>query len=158
MSEYQIGDKVVHANYGLGEIVQMDEKYIHERQSLCYVVRIRDLTIWVSADDPGKSTLRAPTPDEDFENLFQILQSPGDPLPADRYERKTALFERMKNGKLDSICSVIRDLKNYQHEKKLNDYDKLTMERAQNFLLTEWVYSRSVSWAEAKTELTRLLE
>jgi RNA polymerase-interacting CarD/CdnL/TRCF family regulator len=112
----------------------------------------------VAADEPGKSTLRAPTPDEDFENLFQILQSPGDPLPADRYERKTALFERMKNGKLDSICSVIRDLKNYQHEKKLNDYDKLTMERAQNFLLTEWVYSRSVSWAEAKTELTRLLE
>jgi RNA polymerase-interacting CarD/CdnL/TRCF family regulator len=158
MSEYQVGDKVVHANYGLGEIVQMDEKTIHERQSLCYVVRIRDLTIWVMADPPGKSTLRAPTPEGDFESLFVILQSPAEPLPADRYERRTLLFERMKDGRLDSICTVIRDLSSYQREKKWNDNDKLTMERAQNFLLTEWVYSRSVAWAEAQDELTRLLE
>jgi RNA polymerase-interacting CarD/CdnL/TRCF family regulator len=158
MMEYQVGDTVVHANYGLGEVVKMDEQLIHEHQSLCYVVRIRDLTIWVTADPEGKTTLRLPTPESDFEELFQILQSPGEPLPDDRYERKTELAERMKEGDLASICAVIRDLTNLQHDKKLNDSDKLTLERAQNFLLSEWAYSWSISRAQAEHELKRLLE
>jgi RNA polymerase-interacting CarD/CdnL/TRCF family regulator len=158
MMDYQVGDKVIHANYGLGEIIQMDEKFIHERQMLCYVVRVRDLTIWVKADETGKSGLRLPTPEDDFEKLFSILRSPPEPLPADRYERKSALTERMKDGRLESICGVIRDLAHHQREKKFNDNDKSTMERAQNFLLTEWVYSRSVSYDKANAELRQLLE
>ena len=49
--DYHIGDKVIHSNYGLGEIIQMDEKTIHGHQTSCYVVRVRDLTIWVPADN-----------------------------------------------------------------------------------------------------------
>jgi RNA polymerase-interacting CarD/CdnL/TRCF family regulator len=157
MMDYHVGDKVIHWYYGLGEIVQMDEKFIHERQMLCYVVRTRDLTIWVTADEPGKSSIRRPTPGSDFENLFAILRSPGRPLPVDRFERKTYLIERMKDGKLASICSVIRDLAFYRREKKLNDYDKSTLERAQSFLLTEWMYSLSVSQVQANSELMQLL-
>jgi RNA polymerase-interacting CarD/CdnL/TRCF family regulator len=157
MMDYHVGDKVIHRYYGLGEIVQMDEKFIHERQMLCYVVRTRDLSIWVTADEPGKSSIRLPTPGKDFENLFAILRSPGKPLPIDRYERKTYLIERMKDGKLASICSVIRDLVCYRREKKLNEYDKSTLERAQSFLLTEWMYSLSVSQVQANSKLIELL-
>jgi RNA polymerase-interacting CarD/CdnL/TRCF family regulator len=158
MSDYQVGDKIIHSYFGLGEIVKMDEKFIHERQMLCYVVRTRDMTIWVTADDPDTSSIRLPTPESDFANLFAILRSPGNPLPVDRYERKTHLIERMKDGNLTSICSVIRDLAFYRREKKLNDYDKSTLERAQNFLLAEWMYSLSVSLAQANSELNQLLE
>ena len=157
MMDYQVGDKVIHATYGLGEIIQMDEKFIHERQMLCYVVRIRDLTIWVAADDAGKSSLRMPTPGSDFENLFTILRSPGALLPMDRFERKTLLFEEMKDGEITSICRVIRDLAFYRREKKLNDNDKTTLERAKSFLLAEWMYSLSVSLAQASDELMQLL-
>lgn len=157
MMDYHVGDKVIHWNYGLGEIVSIDEKFIHDRQMLCYVVRTRDLTIWVTADEPGKSSIRLPTPGNDFENLFAILRSPGTLLPVDRFERKTCLTERMKDGKLASICSVIRDLVFYRREKKLNDYDKSTLERAKSFLLTEWMYSLAVSQVQANTKLMDLL-
>jgi RNA polymerase-interacting CarD/CdnL/TRCF family regulator len=158
MTDYKVGDKVIHACYGLGEIVGMDEKFIHERHMLCYIVRIGDLSIWVKADENGKSGLRRPTPEDDFDGLFAILSSPGEPLPWDRYERKLALAERMKNGELASICSVIRDLTFFRREKKFNDYDKTTMERARSFLFAEWMFSRSVSSAQVHDELTRLLE
>lgn len=157
MMDYQVGDKVIHRSYGLGEIVQVDEKFIHERQMICYVVRTRDLTIWVTADEPDKSSIRRPTPRSDFEKLFAILRSPGSPLPVDRFERKTYLTERMKDGKLASICSVIRDLVFYRREKKLNEYDNSTLERAESFLLTEWMYSLSVSKVQANSELMELL-
>jgi RNA polymerase-interacting CarD/CdnL/TRCF family regulator len=155
--EYFVGDKVIHCHYGFGEIVQMDEKFIHERQRLCYVVRIRDLSIWVTADEPGQSKLRLPTPERDFVNLFAILRSPGEPLPVNRFERKIYLSERMSDGELTSICSVIRDLVLCRREKRLNDNDKNILERAQGFLLAEWMYSLSVSFAQANHDLTQLL-
>lgn len=157
MLEYQVGDKVIHCNYGLGEIVQIDEKFIHERQMLCYVVRTRDLTIWVTADEPGKISIRRPTPGSKFENLFAILRSQGEPLPMDRHERKTYLLERIKDGELASICSVIRDLAFYRRGRKLNDYDKSTLDRAKNFLLSEWMHSLAVSQVQANNELIELL-
>jgi RNA polymerase-interacting CarD/CdnL/TRCF family regulator len=157
MLDHQVGDKVIHAHYGLGEIVRLDKKFIHGRWMLCYVVRIRDLTIWVAADQPDKSSLRKPTPKSDFEKLFTILKSPGGSLPIDRNERKTELTQRIRDGKLASICSVIRDLDQYGRTKKFNDNDKSIMERAENFLISEWMYSRSVSKVQAKEELTRLL-
>lgn len=157
MLDYQVGDKVVHANYGLGEIIKMDEKFIHGRQMLCYVLLAGNVTIWVMADEPGKSGLRLPTPGTDFENLFKILSSPGELLPTDQYERKTELTERMKEGDLASICTVIRDLHYYRDVKQLNDHDKVAMERAQRLLLEEWTYSCSISMSQAYAELTQLL-
>jgi RNA polymerase-interacting CarD/CdnL/TRCF family regulator len=157
MYDYQVGDKVIHCNYGLGEILRMDDKFIHERQMQCYVVRVGDITIWVTADEPGKSNLRRPTPGSDFEGLFAILSSPGESLPVDRFERKVNLFERMKDGKLVSICQVIRDLAFYRREKKFNESDKSTLDRARKFLITEWMYSLTVSQGQANDKLTELL-
>lgn len=157
MLDYQVGDKVIHWYYGLGEIVQLDEKFIHERQMLCYVVEVQDLSIWVTADEPDKSSIRPPTPKSEFDDLFTILRSPGNPLPEDRYERKTHLTDRLKDGDLASICSVIRDLAFHRQEKKMNENDKSTFERAQSFLLSEWVYSLSVSFEQAYDELMQLL-
>jgi RNA polymerase-interacting CarD/CdnL/TRCF family regulator len=155
--DYHVGDRVIHANYGMGEIIQMDEKFIHERRMLCYVVQIHDLVVWVMADEPGKSSLRLPTSSSDFDGVYAILRSPGEPLPIERFERKKELAERMKRGSLASICTVIRDLALYKHQKKFNDDDKTIMKRAQDFLLEEWVYALSVSWMQAYDELTRLL-
>lgn len=155
--DYQVGDKVIHWNYGLGEIIQMDERLIHERQTLCYVVRIRDLTIWVTADEPEKLSIRMPTPRRDFEKLFAILRSPAEPLPVDRYERRTHLVGRMKDGTLVSMCEVIRDLVSHRRQKALNDNDKLTLERARNFLLAEWAHSLSISSIQANDDLQQML-
>jgi RNA polymerase-interacting CarD/CdnL/TRCF family regulator len=159
MLDFQVGDKVIHASYGLGEIVKMDEQFIHNRQMLCYVVRIRDLTLWVKADETGKSGLRRPTLASDFEKLFAILRSPGELLPPERFDRKLELDERMKSGALASICSVIRDLALYKREKKkFNENDKSVMDRAKSFLFTEWMYSRSASFAQVNDELIQMME
>lgn len=157
MSEYQVGDKVVHWNYGLGEIIGMDVKFIHGRDTQCYVVKIGELTIWAAADDPAASSLRMPTPENQFGQLFTILQGEGEPLPEDRFDRKAYLAERMKDGELTTMCSVIRDLFHHGHVKKLNDYDKSTLERAENFLLTEWMFCLSVPQLQAKNEMNQLL-
>jgi len=40
---FHVGDKVIHCTYGLGEIVQIEPKTIHDHLADCYVVQIREM-------------------------------------------------------------------------------------------------------------------
>ena len=155
--DFQVGDKVVHWAYGPGEIINLEEKVLSGHTSLYYVVQVNDLTLWVPSDEKGKRSMRLPTPASEFENLFILLRSPGDPLPNDRLERKLELTERMKDGTLESICRVIRDLHFFRQTQKFNESDTSTLERAQKFLLSEWRISLAIPAAQAEKELKRLL-
>jgi len=154
---FQVGDKVIHKRYGLGEVIELDEKELSGKQTHCYVVRIRDLTMWVPADDSPRSSLRLPTPTNEFDKLCAILRSPGEPLSNDRFERKTQLYEDMKDGTLEGFCRVIRNLTLLGTSKKLNVDDRTVFERALSFLVNEWMLSFSVSQAQAEREINQLL-
>ena len=156
--DFQIGDRVVHWSYGPGEIIQVDEKELSGRKSLYYVVQIKDLTLWVPVDAADTASLRYPTPASDFDTLFAIMSSPGEPLSENRLERKARLCEMMRDGKLESICRVIRDLAYFNRTKKLSESDQSILERAQSFLLNEWEISLSVSYIQAERDLKHLLQ
>jgi len=155
--KYHVGDQVIHWTYGLGEIIQLEEKAISGVKALYYVVRIRDMMLWVRADDNLEGSLRRPTPGSEFKRLFDILRSPCTALSNDRLERKLYLQEQMRDGRLEGICRVVRDLTSYRRMKKLNDNDNTILERARNFLITEWKLSLSVTSAQAESELAQML-
>ncbi|MEW5869647.1 MAG: CarD family transcriptional regulator [Chloroflexota bacterium] len=154
---FQVGDTIVHRSYGPGKILKMDEKRLSGRTDLYYVVQVKDLTLWVPVRDSSESSLRLLTPAKEFEKLFAILSGSGEPLSANRIERKTQLIEQMQSGSLEAICRVIRDLTNYKRTKKMSDSDASILERARDFLLTEWKLSLSVPLAQADQKLKQLL-
>ena len=154
---FQVGDQVVHWTYGPGEVIQLDEKALSGRTETYYVIQIRDMTLYVPINDQSQNSLRLPTPASEFDNLLKILESPEEPLSGDRWERKNQLMEQMRDGQLESICRVIRDLVAFRRIKKLNDYDAAILERAQNFLLNEWQISMGIPRAQAEGELQLLL-
>ncbi len=155
--DFQIGSQVVHWSYGLGEVIDLEEKELSGKKVSYYVVKIGDLTLWVPVDDVGKASLRFVTPAGRFERLFEILSSPGEPLSTDRMERKTQLTARMRAGDLDSICEVLRDLTLFKQTQKMNDQDHAIMKRAEAFLITEWTLSQAISPAAAEEMLKKLL-
>jgi RNA polymerase-interacting CarD/CdnL/TRCF family regulator len=155
---FQAGDQVVHWNYGLGEIIQVDEKRLYGQTLQYYMVKIRDLTIWVPVSEAGEISLRYPTPPRDFEALFSILSGPAQLLSDDRLMRKTQLGDQLKDGKLSSVCQTVRDLTFRRRTKKMSETDKAIMERAQNFLLSEWAFSLSITVVQARTHLNYLLD
>ena len=153
---FQIGDKVIHCTFGLGEIVHIEEKLIQGQPTNCYVVRITDLMIWVPIDNL-QHTLRVPTPPEEFEKLSAILTNPGETLLEDRVLRKNQLLAQIKDGQLTSICRVVRDLTYFKRSKKLNEQEKSILERAVNSLLTEWTYSQGIPLVQAHQAMSNLL-
>ena len=158
LMSFQIGDRVMHWVYGLGEIVEIEEKVLAGRTGEYYVVRIRDLTLWVPLEDSGEHCLRFLTPASDFQGLFQILASPGELLPEDRLLRKSQLTASLKGRTLETTCQVIRDLVSYQQTKRLNQNDNSVLTRARNTLLDEWSSALSIPIKEAERELKSLLE
>jgi CarD family transcriptional regulator len=155
--DFHIGDKVIHSTYGMGEIVHIEEKVIHDCLTNCYVVRTNELTIWIPINDLHQHSLRTPTLPDEFIRLFSILTNPGEALPEDRILRKDQLLARMKNGQLASICHVVRDLTQFRCLKKLSEQEKSILERAMNSLLTEWTYSLGVSQYQAQQAMTKML-
>ena len=154
---FHVGDKVIHWVHGLGEIIYIDEKIICDRPTSCYVLRTPDLMIWIPINDMEQQSLRMPALPEDFERLYAILTSPGEELLADRTLRKEQLLAKMKDGKLESLCRVVRDLTDFKNRYKLNDQEKSILERATSSLLTEWSYSLGMSMSQAHQEMTTLL-
>lgn len=156
---FQIGDKVIHWTYGLGEIVHIEEKSIQGRPTNCYVFRTNDLMIWIPIDDVRQNSLRIPTQPEGFVELFAILTGPTEDLLEDRLMRKDQLQGLMKDGQLTSICRVVRDLTHFKRiKKKLNDQEKFILDRAVNSLLTEWIFSLGVTLGQAQQAMTNMLE
>ncbi len=156
--DFRVGDPVMHWTYGFGEILRMEEKNLPGQAALYYVVRVRDLTIWVPADKEVMKRLRTPTPRSQFAKLFNILGSPSETLPKDRFERRTQLLNELKDASAEANCRVIRDLSSHQQLYQLNDHDLLVLRRAQDSLLGEWTFSLSVPLAQANLELDRLLK
>lgn len=157
-SAFQVGDQVIHWVYGLGEIIELDEKVLSGKANHYYVVQMRDLTLWVPQNRTGSQSLRPPTPAEDFERLFDLLASPGDPLSTNSYARKGELAEILKDKTLESICRVVRDLVTYKRNGRSNENDNSTLTYARNFLLNEWSVALSVPFHQAERELADLLE
>ena len=154
---FKVGDQVIHWVYGLGEIIQIEEKVLSGHTAQYYVVQIRDLTLWVPLNEAGEDCLRLPTPVGDFQILFRLLASPGEPLSKERFARRTQLTELLKGRTLESTCRVVRDLVYHKRTNKLNQYDNTILKRARNFLLNEWSAILSVSIYQAENELKILL-
>jgi len=155
--DLHVGDHVIHWVYGIGEILRREQKDLPGQASRYFVVKVKDLTIWVPLDEELASRLRAPTPGGQFEQLFDILSSPGEALSKDRFERKTHLLEEQKNASAEANCRIIRDLSSYQQGTQLNDHDSLVLKQTRESLLGEWAYALSVPQQQAELELYRLL-
>ena len=156
--KFEVGDRVVHYLHGPGIITQMDEKVLNGHKKLYYAVQIGDFTLYIPAEETENHSLRLPTPAVEFDNLFDILRGPGEPLSVDRLQRKIDLNERMRDGKLESVCRVIRDLAYHGKTAKMNENDTVIMERAQRFLLDEWMLALDIPYHQAELELKHLLD
>lgn len=154
---YQIGDNVIHWTHGTGRIIAIDEKDLAGKTHQYYVVDTGKLTLWVSTDETGETSIRPPTEGLEFKTLVNSLRSPGNMLPDRHFERKNQLGERMRKRKLVDVCSVIRDLTTRSRLHDLNFNDRSVLRQAEECLLDEWEISLGSTRSTALRDLGVLL-
>jgi RNA polymerase-interacting CarD/CdnL/TRCF family regulator len=155
---YQIGDKVIHSTQGFGEIINIESKEVAGVTADYYVVKTKDLLLWIPIASSNKESLRLPTSKNRFSALMDILRSHNLPLSNNRNERKSQIHDRLSDGATESMCGLIRDLSYCRKNQKLNDTETSIFKRAVSKLIDEWQYAMSIPPSQALGELNVLLD
>lgn len=154
---FQIGEKVIHSSFGFAEIIGIENKVITGNTQQYYVVKTKDMLIWVPLSEKTPTKLRQPSSKKDFQECFNILRSKYSPFSTDRNIRKTSILSKMNHGTLNALCEIIRDLSFYKFSNKINDSEKIILEKAILVLTDEWGFAFSITTSQARTELNKLL-
>jgi len=154
----EVGDRVVHPQYGVGQVVKLDEREFEPgvmRQY--YEISIPGSTLWVPLDLPTFG-LRKLTVKSEIARCRKILESPPSPLIEDARLRQSNLAARLKQGTIRAHCEVVRDLSAYGAHKPLSGTIAAFLRVTQEVLSQEWAVVEGITVSEAVFEISLLLE
>lgn len=155
--KFNIGDRVVHPQQGVGYVANMEEKQFEPNPPrLYYVISIPETTVWVPVDLPT-SGLRMLSMRSELEQCRQVLQSAPYPLTPDR-GLLASLIAHINQGSVTAHCEVVRDLNAFGWRKPLYGPMAEFLRVIINVLSQEWAAVEGVSVIEASNEISILLK
>lgn len=153
---YQIGERVIHRNYGPSTVIGIEEKQLGKKKKQYYVVEASQVMLWVPLD--ATESIRYPFGKDEFQNLLAKMNGAGEELPDHHLSRADVLKDRLKSRTMADICSVIHDLTSHSRSHSLTKNDNACLQQAQDLLLDEWVTVMGTPREVARQELNNLLQ
>ena len=154
--KFDIGDKVVHPQHGVGYVSDVEEKQFENNSRMYYVVLIPDTTLWVPVD-LHTSGLRKLSDRSDLDHCRLALQSVPHTLKPGR-DLLASLADQIKNGSIVIQSEVVRDLKAYGWRKPLYGPIAEFQGRIYDVLCQEWAVVEGISNVDATQEINLLLK
>lgn len=155
---FEIGERVVHPQYGVGEIVKLEDREFERGETRRYyeISIPGGSTVWVPVD-MSDSGLRRLARKGDLAQCREILTSKPSSLTEDGRIRQSELVGRLKRGTIAVQCEIVRDLSAFVSHKPA--YGTITgfLEMMQSVLCQEWAIVEEISLAEASAEIHLLL-
>lgn len=156
---FEIGDRVVHPQHGVGQIVKLEDREFERGDSRTYYeIHIPGgSTVWVPVDLLN-SGLRRLAHKKELEHCREILRAHPLPLTEDGRVRQSTLIAHLKQGTIVAQCEVVRDLNAFVAHKP--SYGAITafLEAMLRVLCQEWAIVEGITVAEAASEIQSLLE
>jgi CarD family transcriptional regulator len=156
---FEIGDRVVHPQHGVGQIVKLEDREFERGDTRRYyeIDIPGGSTVWVPVD-LSNSGLRRLASKTDLKHCREILRSRPAPLMEDGRVRQAALAAHLKQGTIVAQCEVVRDLSAFVAHKP--SYGTITgfLEAMMRVLCQEWAIVEEITVAEALSEISALLE
>lgn len=155
----KIGDQVVHPAFGIGHIVEIEEKqFSEERVRPSYKITRLNNIMWILVEAQEASGLRLVTARSDLDQYRTVLKSLPVPLTTSPQQRQLELLSRLKQGSFQNLCEVLRDLTAKSRQKPLDQADTTILQKTQDSLYQEWAVAAGLSVNEAMREVESLLQ
>jgi CarD family transcriptional regulator, regulator of rRNA transcription len=157
---FQVGEKVVYPNHGVGTIENISSRAFGAQQERFYLLRLspNSMTVMVPFSHVNDVGLRKVTKCSEINRVLNYL-SAGRPCCAhdwkDRFKENS---DKMRGGSLLEIAEVFKSLLIIQLGKSLSFREKKMLERARSMLILETSVAKSVSESEAVTLIARALD
>lgn len=156
---FEIGDRVVHPQHGVGQIVRLEDREFERGDSRRYYeIHIPGgSTVWVPVDLPN-SGLRRLASKSELAQCRDVLRARPLPLTEDGRVRQATLIAHLKQGTLAAQCEVVRDLSAFVAHKPAYGTITSFLEAMLRVLSQEWSIVEGVTQMEAMSEINTLLE
>ena len=135
---FEIGDKVIYPNHGLGVIERIETKTIMGTTCGFYQLRMaNETTVFVPVDNVDGVGLRRAVSDGEVERLFHLL---GDGK-IDSHQNWKGRFkdnsDRMRTGSIYDVVEVLKSLTFLSKSKSLSFREKRMLDRAKFLVVSE---------------------
>jgi CarD family transcriptional regulator len=135
---FQVGDKVIYPNHGLGIIQQIETKTIMGTTCGFYQLRMaNETTVLVPVDNVDGVGLRRAVSDDEINRLFTLL---GDGK-IDSHQNWKGRFkdnsDRMRTGSIYDVVEVLKSLTFLSKSKSLSFREKRMLDRAKFLVVSE---------------------
>jgi CarD family transcriptional regulator len=157
---FQVGDKVIYPNHGLGIVERIEEKTILGTTCGFFHLRIvaNDTTVLVPVSNIDGVGLRKAISDEEVERLFNQL-SDG---KIDNHQNWKGRFkdnsDKMRTGSIYDMADVLKSLTFLSKSKSLSFREKRMLDRAKALIISEISEVMREKALEVEAKVDRALE
>jgi len=156
---FQIGEKVVYPNQGVGTIENISTRSFGSAFERFYLLRFgcNSMTVLVPFSNAANIGLRRVTKDREVAYVLSYLSNGNCVNSSDwkvRYKENT---EKMQSGNLLRAAEVLKSLVQIHVDKPLSFREKKMLDRARHMLVSEISISRSIPEISAIAVLQRAL-
>jgi CarD family transcriptional regulator len=135
---FEIGDKVIYPNHGLGIIERIETKTIMGTTCGFYQLRMaNETTVFVPVDNVDGVGLRRAVSDEEVDRLFRLLEDG----KIDSHQNWKGRFkdnsDRMRTGSIYDVVEVLKSLTFLSKSKSLSFREKRMLDRAKFLVVSE---------------------
>lgn len=160
MMTFEIGEKVVYPNQGIGMIENISTRSFGNQFEKFYLLRLlyHSITVTVPFSNVTNIGLRKITRLNDAARVLTYLAAPAE--PDGRADWKTRFKEntdKMQSGSLLQVAEVMKSLLVLQRDKVLSFREKKMLDRARHMLVTELSIVRHISEMDAASHLQKSL-
>ena len=157
---FQIGDKVIYPNHGLGIIERIEEKTILGTTCGFYSLRIasNETMVLVPVGNADSVGLRRAIGDTEVDRLFRILGDGKIDSQQNWKGRFKDNSEKMRSGSIYDVADVLKSLTLLAKSKNLSFREKRMLDRARYLVITEVSEVARSSVPEVETRVDRALE
>ncbi|RPJ84938.1 MAG: CarD family transcriptional regulator [Acidobacteria bacterium] len=136
---FQIGDKVIYPNHGLGVIERIEEKTILGTTCGFYSLRIasNETTVLVPVTNADSVGLRPAIGDTEVDRLFRLLGDGKIDSQQNWKGRFKDHAEKMRSGSIYDAADVLRSLTLLSKSKNLSFREKRMLDRARFLVISE---------------------
>jgi len=156
---FQVGEKVVYPNHGVGTIENIASRSFGAQQERFYLLRLipNCMTIMVPFSHVGDVGLRKVTKCSEISRVLSYLAAGRPSCVQDWKDRFKENSDKMKNGSLLEISEVFKTLLMIQTAKPLSFREKKMLDRARCMVIMETSIAKSVPEAGAIALITKAL-
>ena len=147
---FDIGDRIVYPMHGAGIIVDIEEKKILGETHKYYVVQISvsDMKVMLPVNNTETIGIRKIASDDAASAAITHFLTCGEDLNDNWNQRYRENIEKLKNGNLMDVATVVKTLLLRDKKKSLSNAERKMLSNAKNILISELVLVKGKTYSE----------